>query len=346
MSKDKQYVNCECLNLEHLDAGRAMWEGEIEDETLFTKTDTMTVTVMNEGKVAMCTCGWCSYVNTVDLVNEQITINCDGEQTVLGSVNKDKDAAIKTDLSRVFINFLNTGILEAKYELGGLNVTFCEDTTERSGKDAYTFFYTERTFSEWKAAILPDGRTVLTRNNGLFYEFKMEGHSYTNRDLYRNTGVILMDIKIDDHTLYVCFDMAKMISNHLGLNIGYEPEPVIVEKPVLKGRMTKAYLNNKYDILYAKGQAILDEHSPCGKDGCHYNLGYCCYGCDHLGKNGCKVKALWCKLWLCGHAMDCAPKANLLLNELSKEAEDLNLLHARASKSYCIKTAYKKREVK
>ncbi|RLC16442.1 MAG: hypothetical protein DRI24_08355 [Deltaproteobacteria bacterium] len=261
--KDMQYTECECHNPDHLDTGRNMWEGEIEDEALFEKTDTMTVTIMNEGKVAMCTCGWCGYVNTVDLVNEQITIDCDGKQTVLGGVNKAKGGSITTTLSRMFINFINTGILKTKYEVGGLNVTFCSGISGMGDRNAYAFFYTEHSFGEWKETTLPDGRIVSTRNNGLFYEFKREGHSYTNIDLYTDTGVILMDIKIDDNKLYVCFDMAKMISDYLGLSIGYEPEEVIEE-------------NDRYNF---RGFSI--RYGALSKDNTRRTFMYGCDGTDH-----------------------------------------------------------------
>ena len=66
---------------------------------------------------------------------------------------------------------------------------------------------------------------------------------------------------------------------------------------------TMAYYSRLYDTLYEIGQRILDNHNPCeiAKNRCsakHHS--FCCGGCQHLTENGCKAKALWCKLWLCG----------------------------------------------
>lgn len=68
---------------------------------------------------------------------------------------------------------------------------------------------------------------------------------------------------------------------------------------------TMAYYSRLYDIFYDIGQRILDKHNPCqikdkkciGK--VYANESFCCNGCEFLTKNGCRVKALWCKLWLC-----------------------------------------------
>lgn len=66
---------------------------------------------------------------------------------------------------------------------------------------------------------------------------------------------------------------------------------------------TMAYYSRLYDTLYEIGQRILANHNPCDiKDGkCGSKHGsFCCQACPHLTKNGCRAKALWCKLWLCG----------------------------------------------
>ena len=63
-----------------------------------------------------------------------------------------------------------------------------------------------------------------------------------------------------------------------------------------------------YDILFNIGQQILNHYDPCDwRDGkCRKmrssepDAEVCCKGCAHLGKNGCTVKSLACKLWLCG----------------------------------------------
>lgn len=46
---------------------------------------------------------------------------------------------------------------------------------------------------------------------------------------------------------------------------------------------------------------IIKEHKPCfNNEGVLCCKGkYCCYRFTHLSRNGCKVKALSCKLWFC-----------------------------------------------
>jgi hypothetical protein len=68
-----------------------------------------------------------------------------------------------------------------------------------------------------------------------------------------------------------------------------------------------------YDDLYQRASAVIARINPCeivivnGKATCvdSRTTGYrnngelCCGGCRHLSKQGCTVKALACKLWLC-----------------------------------------------
>lgn len=86
-------------------------------------------------------------------------------------------------------------------------------------------------------------------------------------------------------------------------------------------------LSAKYDRLYDKADAVLKEHNPCqirrDEDGIvrcadvrrkmqlkgydymkHQQTQLCCTACPHLGPNGCTVKALSCKLWLCSTLRD------------------------------------------
>ena len=60
-----------------------------------------------------------------------------------------------------------------------------------------------------------------------------------------------------------------------------------------------------YDILYFIGSLLIEHYNPCkitktpgGKATCAMN-GPCCGRCEHLGDNGCTVKALGCKIALC-----------------------------------------------
>lgn len=103
---------------------------------------------------------------------------------------------------------------------------------------------------------------------------------------------------------------------------------------------SKRSLIRTYKRLYAAGQAVLDTYQPCRtKEGgpCHIKT-FCCSGCRHLGKNGCRVKALWCKLWLCSNACH-NRKAVDALCLLWDEAADLGLLHFRASMAKAIEKA-------
>lgn len=87
-------------------------------------------------------------------------------------------------------------------------------------------------------------------------------------------------------------------------------------------KITKRFLNRKYDELYARATELLKQNGHCNirqaiTDSCkvicnHYteaNNTCCCRGfgtiptCKHLGKNGCRVKSLRCKLWLCESAV-------------------------------------------
>jgi len=63
-----------------------------------------------------------------------------------------------------------------------------------------------------------------------------------------------------------------------------------------------------YDILYNIGEQILNHYDPCGwragecrrMRSSEPDAEVCCKECAHLAKNGCTVKSLACKLWLCG----------------------------------------------
>ena len=74
-----------------------------------------------------------------------------------------------------------------------------------------------------------------------------------------------------------------------------------VRKSTLVGKM------RLYDRLYEIADFLLKKHNPCkhsnGKCGgmeTYMYSGGCCGGCKHLREDGCSVKALYCKLWVCG----------------------------------------------
>ena len=76
--------------------------------------------------------------------------------------------------------------------------------------------------------------------------------------------------------------------------------------------MTKRELSAEYNRIYDEANRIFKKYNPCQfKDGMcasnRHNLkkGYdgqingCCYVCDNIGRNGCRAKALGCKLYTC-----------------------------------------------
>lgn len=96
-----------------------------------------------------------------------------------------------------------------------------------------------------------------------------------------------------------------------------------------------------YDELYTKGEEIFTKYNLCDvKDGeCKAHRlfksrsNFCCKNCQHLGQRGCKVKALYCKLWICQELINTLPD-NVLreLGSLFNKADRLNMLRFRASK--------------
>ena len=82
-----------------------------------------------------------------------------------------------------------------------------------------------------------------------------------------------------------------------------------------------------YDILLNVAQQIIDHYNPCDwRDGkCRRMRSSktetegCCEGCKHLGKNGCTVKSLACKLWMCADQSD-------LFKECASELKVLRLV--------------------
>lgn len=65
-----------------------------------------------------------------------------------------------------------------------------------------------------------------------------------------------------------------------------------------------------YDYVYDKLDVLFKKYNPCavrndtcisGRNGC---INFCCDGCKHLSENGCTVKALSCKFFLCSHCIE------------------------------------------
>lgn len=86
-------------------------------------------------------------------------------------------------------------------------------------------------------------------------------------------------------------------------------------------KITKKFLSEIFDRFYKYAYQMNRKSNPCQiihiKEGVsckgmltgkadkwvtdHVSL--CCVGCKNLGKNGCKVKALSCKLWYCDQSI-------------------------------------------
>lgn len=87
-----------------------------------------------------------------------------------------------------------------------------------------------------------------------------------------------------------------------------------------------------YDRLYAIAERILAKHQPCArcKSPCAYFSNKspvrsgCCTNCPFLGADGCTIKSLACKLWLCDAAAGEWPinkKMHLMSRQLSRLRE-------------------------
>ena len=85
-------------------------------------------------------------------------------------------------------------------------------------------------------------------------------------------------------------------------------------------KITKKELSILYDALYDYGVELfmVEYNNPCtlGSGTCpHPEYDYCCgTSCSRVGKNGCKVKCLGCKLWLCHHLKEKLPDLNAKLS--------------------------------
>ena len=89
-----------------------------------------------------------------------------------------------------------------------------------------------------------------------------------------------------------------------------------------------------YDILLAIGQQTLDYYNPCDwRDGkCRRMRSSkddrgCCEGCEHLGREGCTVQSLACKLWLCESQRNTFRECEIELRVLRQVAEYCGIPH-------------------
>ena len=110
-------------------------------------------------------------------------------------------------------------------------------------------------------------------------------------------------------------------------------------------KVTRKELSILYDALYAYGVKLfmVEYNNPCtlGKGSCPCpELDYCCGTCPKVGKNGCKVKCLGCKLFLCGHLRDKLPELNAKLSVARALAGFFWIGYVQAGKGYVTSTTY------
>lgn len=121
---------------------------------------------------------------------------------------------------------------------------------------------------------------------------------------------------------------------------------------------TKRGLERLYDGLYLAGQRLFDKYDPCkirptektNKKGRQLMLCAkydrpslarlcCCEECDYLGKKGCRVKALGCKLWLCWSGKKKCPELTRRLIILNRIGDAHGLIGFREPKVRSIRRA-------
>jgi hypothetical protein len=62
-------------------------------------------------------------------------------------------------------------------------------------------------------------------------------------------------------------------------------------------------LSSMYDLLYKRASQAVAIFNPCRiQAGLCLRGDFCCQECFHLGRQGCTVEALACKIWLCRKA--------------------------------------------
>ena len=98
--------------------------------------------------------------------------------------------------------------------------------------------------------------------------------------------------------------------------------------------------SQRYDEQYERAITFFDKFDICGiENGTCVNHrieggeNFCCAGCSHLGPEGCKEEALYCKLWVCPTVYRILPNpVKKDLKEMFEEARSFGLLGFRASK--------------
>lgn len=102
-----------------------------------------------------------------------------------------------------------------------------------------------------------------------------------------------------------------------------------------------------HDRLYDYANKIIKEYDPCKiENGKCARIRICCGGCKYLTKDGCSIKCLWCKLWLCDYLLKKPEYWPLIskLRKIEKVASRKKILIERGSKEdlmRCLKISYK-----
>jgi hypothetical protein len=102
----------------------------------------------------------------------------------------------------------------------------------------------------------------------------------------------------------------------------------------MERKLSQQELSQLYDKLYENGVRILRKHDPCGFSNgkCSAPHKNCCENCEHLSENGCTIKELACKLWLCDYAKKRFPGCARKLEEHWDLAMKHNLIGERETK--------------
>jgi len=89
-----------------------------------------------------------------------------------------------------------------------------------------------------------------------------------------------------------------------------------------------------HDRLYRRADKLIKRYNPCRIEGeeCLRGRNPCCDECKYLGKKGCTVKSLMCKLHLCFKVRYLSPKLSRMLSRIENQAFGYNILLVRGSR--------------
>jgi len=104
------------------------------------------------------------------------------------------------------------------------------------------------------------------------------------------------------------------------------------------------FLNEAYDTIYNRAQALLEEFNPCEiEDGrcmsrTHDYLACCSSACKYISREGCITRNLRCKTFLCKDALNGNPELESRWERLEKLAFKLELAYPWQSKEEILKS--------